>query len=137
MKTTYDFANDLINYFNAKFIGSILFVEEGLLELKDVNDIDLLIDKKDLHNIYKYLIDNNFLINNNLKQIIYYEQFSKNIICTLSHKDLKIHLCVVDNLKNQSIFDIYTLISNKLKRGDEKDFKQIKKIIEILENDKK
>ncbi len=137
MKTTYDFANDLINYFNAKFIGSILFVEEGLLELKDVNDIDLLIDKKDLHNIYKYLIDNNFLINNNLKQIISYEQFSKNIICTLSHKDLKIHLCVVDNLKNQSIFDIYTLISNKLKRGDEKDFKQIKKIIEILENDKK
>lgn len=129
-----DFAKNLVRYFNCKFIGSILlYFYKNLLELGDINDIDLVCKEQNLENINNYLVDNGFKCNHNIKNIINYEQFKQNVIYSKNKEDLNINICFVNNNSKIEIYDIYTLIDKKLRRGNYNDFKQCLKAIFSLQ----
>jgi len=105
---------NLQRYFNAKIIGSYIFVEKGMLKIDDINDIDVIVHPDNIENVYKYLEDFGY------KQTIRMRDGD-------FEKKNELRIDVVKSVKN--VFSVATLIAEKFKRGSETDIEQLLKIM--------
>jgi len=130
--TSQKVAQNLEKYFNAKIIGSFIFVKNGLLDIADINDIDISIPQNVEKNVHKYLTDLGY--EQTIKkgtQIGYDEKSRRAIWQQLPQGDFKkkgrlpIDVIIMD----KGIYTIPMLIGEKYRRGTKSDIEQILKVI--------
>ena len=128
-KNELSIVKNLINYFNAKVIGSYLFVQDGLLKVDDTNDIDFLVEKSKKENVRKFLNDNGY----KETQIPYsrtgYEYREGSFIFEKENNPT-IDITICNRSKEKfEVKELHEVFGLKFKRGTKSDFIQLSKII--------
>ena len=104
--------------FGGKLIGSYLFVEDGLLDLEDVNDIDLAIQEGILGGVVNYLRDEGYT----------------NPVGYHFHKEGQKTIQLVPHRDSFNIYtDLPQLVKVKYERASKTDLKQLVKIVSRYE----
>jgi hypothetical protein len=116
----------IINYFDAKVVGSYLLVQVNLLTINDINDIDLCIEPKLLNNVRNFLLDEGFVETSPPHQFRGYEQVEGSGLFTKEGQK-SIHILTESNVE---VYTIPVLISKKFERSNVSDIEQLKKVIE-------
>lgn len=121
--------SEVKRYFNAKIIGSYLLVDKELLEIEDINDIDIMVSSNFEKQLYNYLSDKGFKQTFTRGKQIGYEKgsaiFEQKPNGDFTNNDFKIDVVIGD----EAVFDVNTLLSEKMKRASKTDYKQILKIV--------
>lgn len=116
--------NKILSYFNAKIVGSYLFVKSELLELEELNDVDILVHKDVSKMVRSFLIDEGYKETKPPENIEYQGWTDGSLVFV--HKNSKpIHIL---NNESEEVFDLEEIIGNKFVRGLNKDLEQIIKI---------
>lgn len=64
MKPFINLIQQLDDYFGAKPIGTYRFYQKGLLSIEDINDVDILIHHSSDKPIYKFIMHNDWVLEN-------------------------------------------------------------------------
>lgn len=127
MSKTVEVTEKILAYFNAKIVGSYLFVKADLLKESDINDVDIIVHEE----VAKLL--RNFLKDQGYKETeppenIQYQGWTKGSFIFEYPNEPNIH--IITN-KQLEVYPLEEIIMNKYERGEKKDFEQIIKICQV------
>jgi len=114
--------NEILRYFDAKLIGSVLLYNAQLLSLDEINDVDINVKDYQVQKVRAYLNDNGFKETKPYYQQRGYEAFQGSLVFE-KEGEKTIHLLVTKDLHNT--FTIGELIGAKFTRQTISDLKQI------------
>lgn len=117
-------AFEILDYFSGNLIGSILFVEKGLLPLEEIDDIDILINESNKIGARKYLNDKGYK-ETELPYSRPAYAFREGSLIFKKKGEITIDLCIGDN----KVFTLSELVEAKFKRGTIDDFTQLEKVM--------
>ena len=121
-------AGNIVKYFNATIVGSVLFELNGLLDFNLVNDVDVAIDQDLLFNVRDYLEDKGFKETKRTYKQRGYADFIGSLIFQKANH-LPIHLLLKP--KEFALKTVSEIVKEKFERYSESDRKQL---INILKN---
>lgn len=129
MKNSLDIVAQLQRYFNAKVIGSQLFVSAGLLSSSETNDIDIaVVNKSDQKSsIHKFLTDQGFKYEDIMVSPDGYGQVLSRTKYTNEEYDKVIDLNYFD--KMPETYSISQLVRAKFEQGRKHDLHQLFEVI--------
>lgn len=124
----------LKSYFKAQIIGSFLLVREGLLDIDDINDIDVMITADMKDPVRAFLIDEGWTETESPKTIKHDYDRDKHIEGSLifqKEAEKDIHLCIASSM---NVWDTGKIIEHKFNRAQPSDIQQIIKVCQGLLN---
>lgn len=121
-------AGNIVKYFDAKIIGSVLLELQGILDYNLINDVDIAIDNDKLFNVRDYLEDKGFKETKRTYKQRGYADFIGSLIFE-KENHLPIHLLLKP--KEFVLKSISEIVKEKFERYSESDRKQL---INILKN---
>ena len=128
-----DIAKEICFYFDAKIIGSMLFVQEKLLDYEHINDIDIGIDKDYIEKAQHMLTSQGYVETKVPYKQKTYEDFPG---FKVFEKDncKAVHLMLWNDKTNKKVHTIPELIKAKLERGYGRDINQVYLVICKMHN---
>lgn len=134
MEKSIDVVRSLIRFFNGEIIGSYMFVEKGLLKEKDINDIDVQVNKSVIDNVQRYLEDKGYTQKKTRGNQLGYTrktgtlwEIIPSLVFTKEGKTT-IHI----KEKTDDVWSIPNLIKSKTERGKHSDYVQLLKVFDKL-----
>ena len=121
-------AGNIVKYFNATIVGSVLFELNGLLDFNLVNDVDVAIDQDLLFNVRDYLEDKGFKETKRTYKQRGYADFIGSLIFE-KENHLPIHLLLKP--KEFVLKTVSEIVKEKFERYSESDRIQL---LNILKN---
>jgi hypothetical protein len=125
-----DIVTRLKGYFNAKVVGSYIFVENNLLSIEDINDIDINVEPNIVNNVRLFLTNEGYKETQHPIRARGYEEIEGSLIFE-KNEEKTIHLLPKKDLQ---VYSVSELIAKKFDRNEERDISQLIKVLQNKSN---